>query len=50
MPENREKKGCICPICGKRLPIEVVSVEGKAVFSVFCRHCKTVTVLSVGKK
>lgn len=50
MPENGEKKRCLCPFCGKRLPIEVVSVEGKAVFSVYCRHCKTVTVLSIDKK
>lgn len=45
-----EKKDCHCPICGKRLPVEIVSVEGKAVFSVFCRHCKTVTIIRIEEK
>lgn len=36
-----------CAHCGKRLPIEFLRVEKEVVVGVFCKHCKSVTVMKV---
>lgn len=35
-----------CPNCGKVLPITVIKIEGKVAFTVFCKHCKQISVMT----
>lgn len=44
-----EPKGKVlfCPRCGKRLPVEVVSLDGKTVLKVFCKRCHVESVVEL---
>lgn len=36
-----------CAHCGKKLPVELIDIQGSAIIGVFCKHCKSITVLKV---
>ena len=36
-----------CAECGKKLPVEIMEVDGSATIGIFCKHCKTITILRV---
>lgn len=36
-----------CENCGKKLPVEIINVQSRAVIAIFCKHCKMVTILEV---
>lgn len=40
-------KQIICEQCGKKTPATVISVKGEAVVSVWCRHCKHLTIVKI---
>lgn len=39
-----------CAFCGKKLPVEVIDVGSTASLAVFCKHCKTVTIIDIRNK
>lgn len=36
-----------CCNCGKKLPVEVMRCSGQCVVGVFCKHCKTITIIQI---
>ena len=40
-------KNLFCPRCGKRLPIQVMSLEGKMEVKVYCKRCHGESVIEL---
>ena len=37
----------VCECCGKVLPVVIINIDGEVEFSVFCRYCKSTTIVKL---
>lgn len=47
LAEKRFEHPLMCMNCGAKLPVELVDVQGRVEMMIFCKHCKTVTLLGL---
>lgn len=47
LAEKKFEHPLMCMNCGAKLPVELVDVQGRVEMMVFCKHCRTVTVLGL---
>lgn len=48
--DDNKVKTILCPRCGKKLPVEVVEVEGRTVLKVYCKRCHSESVVKLGRQ